>query len=891
MKNKKKKLGTELFFIIALILLLFTSGVRSKQSSSRNYKCVARCECTHTTVRCDSLADISSFSSPHYNVQHLYFAGSQIPRLPSGIFSNVPYLTTLSVANTGLEEIIQGAFKKTKHLKILDLSYNKLTVLDSESLLSLTSLTVLKVNNNKITCIDPSLKYLKHLEILNLQSNLLSSLPNNIFNYMPALTGLRLDSNKFVCSCSILWLGKYLRKHPQLGVGTICHQPSKWSGKSIATLLPYQFRCSATDDLAENSCTTGTKCPELCKCSHGVVDCRNLGLTQVPADIPTDTVEMRLENNNITEIGAHAFQTAPQLKRIDLSRNKLKNVSQAAFSTNKKLTALILFDNNLVSIASNTLNGLYDLNMILLNKNNISCLPDKVFKHQNKLLLLSLYDNNLRSLPRNIFNKLTNLASIHLGANPWQCDCNLHWLQSFIKSKSVESSGAACSGPVWLREQTLETVPGDLFHCQAGAGEPPSCPTNLHTKDVGEDPGPVPAVSSLVAGPDSDYQRTSPCAEHDCHHGVCLATPGQDNGYLCQCDPGYQGKRCEYLVSVQLVSPAAHIRLEPLYTAAPINLTLHVKTDQQHGVLLYTGQRQHLAVELFKGRLRVSLDVGNKPASTIFSYELLSDDRPHSIQLLLLGRNLTMQVDGGLSRSVLNDGARDRLRAPRALYVGGVPPNVGETALGLWHLRNSTSLRGCILEMFINQKQVDFLQSGQREGGILPGCYQRYSGRTSSDQNSLIRDRPAARRANKHRRRRRKEVGAGGGAGGGGVGCEANKCRREGTRQCTGRGRRDYKCSCKRGYTGRYCERAPTCRKKKTRKYLEENGCRSRKLVNQKMCRGQCHGDAVCCKPTKVKKRKIGMICQDGTRYVRSVNIVKKCSCAKDRQCKNERRY
>ena len=67
---------------------------------------------------------------------------------------------------------------------------------------------------------------------------------------------------------------------------------------------------SATDDLAENSCTTGTKCPELCKCSHGgprfamknvkyfyylvlgVVDCRNLGLTQVPADIPTDTVEM-----------------------------------------------------------------------------------------------------------------------------------------------------------------------------------------------------------------------------------------------------------------------------------------------------------------------------------------------------------------------------------------------------------------------------------------------------------------------------------------------------------------------------------------------------------------------------------------------------------------------
>ena len=161
--------------------------------------------------------------------------------------------------------------------------------------------------------------------------------------------------------------------------------------------------------------------------------------------------------------------------------------------------------------------------------------------------------------------------------------------------------------------------------------------------------------------------------------------------------------------------------------------------------------------------------------------------------------------------------------------------------------------------MLINQKQVDFLQSGQREGGILPGCYQRYSGRTSSDQNSLIRERPGdrpgdreARRGRKERRRRRKEAGGGGvsvrGGGRGGVGCEANKCRREGTRHCNPRGKRDYKCSCKRGYTGRYCERAPTCRKKKTRKYLEENGCRSRKLVSTKLCRGQCHGDAACCK-------------------------------------------
>ena len=186
------------------------------------------------------------------------------------------------------------------------------------------------------------------------------------------------------------------------------------------------------------------------------------------------------------------------------------------------------------------------------------------------------------------------------------------------------------------------------------------------------------------------------------------------------------------------------------------------------------------------------------------------------MQLLLHGRNLTMNIDGGVSRSVLNDGQRERLRVKRPLYVGGLPLDVGEAALGAWHLRNATSLRGCVLSLRINMKQLDFLQTGERTGGILPGCYQRYAGRTSSDDTGagLIRERPG-RREKKERRQREREQG-----------CGAHRCRREGTRACEAQGRRDYRCKCRRGYTGRYCERAPTCRKKKTRKYVEENGCR-----------------------------------------------------------------
>lgn len=39
-------------------------------------------------------------------------------------------------------------------------------------------------------------------------------------------------------------------------------------------------------------------------------------------------------------------------------------------------------------------------------------------------------------------------------------------------------------------------------------------------------------------------------------------------------------------------------------------------------MLLYDGQNEHLAVELFNGRIRVSYDVGNHPVSTMYSFEV-----------------------------------------------------------------------------------------------------------------------------------------------------------------------------------------------------------------------------------------------------------------------------
>ena len=122
------------------------------------------------------------------------------------------------------------------------------------------------------------------------------------------------------------------------------------------------------------------------------------------------------------------------------------------------------------------------------------------------------------------------------------------------------------------------------------------------------------------------------------------------------------GKRCEYLVSVELVRAGTYLQLEPLHTRAPLNLTLVVRTSQQAGVLLYTGDRQHLAVELFKGRLRVSLDVGNNPASTIFRSISAST-------LALLNQRWLVQVPFGQKNLDISIEVRSDIRRYCALLL------------------------------------------------------------------------------------------------------------------------------------------------------------------------------------------------------------------------------
>lgn len=155
------------------------------------------------------------------------------------------------------------------------------------------------------------------------------------------------------------------------------------------------------------------------------------------------------------------------------------------------------------------------------------------------------------------------------------------------------------------------------------------------------------------------------------------------------------GKRCEYLTSLSFVDNSSLVELEPLRTRPEANVTIIFTTTQENGVLLYDGQNgEHIAVELYNGRIRVSYDVGNYPTSTMYSYEMVSDGKPHMAELIAIKKNFTMRVDKGLARSIINEGPKEYLKLTTPMYIGGVVSEVASVAFTEFHLRNITSFQG-----------------------------------------------------------------------------------------------------------------------------------------------------------------------------------------------------
>ncbi|XP_077327012.1 decorin [Lithobates pipiens] len=190
-------------------------------------------------------------------------------------------------------------------------------------------------------------------------------------------------------------------------------------------------------DIKEDLEPVGPVCPFRCQCHLRVVQCSDIGLDQVPKNIPPDTTLLDLQNNKITEIKDDDFKNLKQLHALIIVNNKIKSISPGAFAPLTKLERLYLSKNSLKELPTNMPKSLQELrvhenlltkvkksafdglnNMIVIelgtNPIESSGIEKGAFQGMKKLSYLRIADTNITSVPKGL---PTSLTELHLDGN------------------------------------------------------------------------------------------------------------------------------------------------------------------------------------------------------------------------------------------------------------------------------------------------------------------------------------------------------------------------------------------------------------------------------------------------------------------------------------------
>ncbi|XP_072262975.1 slit homolog 2 protein [Pyxicephalus adspersus] len=1038
-----------------------TEDYRSKLNGDcfADLACPEKCRCEGTTVDCSNqkLTKIPDHI-PQYTAE-LRLNNNEFTVLEAtGIFKKLPQLRKINLSNNKITDIEEGAFEGANGVNELILTSNRIENVHHKMFKGLDGLKSLMLRSNHISCVNnDSFTGLSSVRLLSLYDNQIVTVAPGAFDTLHSLSTLNLLGNPFNCNCHLAWLGNWLRKKRIVTGNPRCQKPYFLKEIPIQDVAIQDFTCDEGND--DNTCSPLARCPAECTCLDTVVRCSNKGLKALPKGIPKDVTELYLDGNQFNLVPKE-LSNYRHLTLIDLSNNRISTLSNQSFSNMTQLLTLIL------------------------SYNRLRCIPLRAFSGLNSLRLLSLHGNDISSVPQGAFNDLSSLSHLAIGANPLHCDCNLQWLSEWVKSEYKEPGIARCAGPGDLADKLLLTTPSKKFTCHGPVdvnilakcnpclsnpckndgtcnNDPVdfyrcTCPYGFKGQDCD-----VP-IHSCISNPckhggtchlkegdkdgywcscadgfegdncevniddceDNDCENNSTCVDginnytclcppeytgelceekldfcsqevNPCQHDSkciltqkgykCDCTPGyvgehceidyddcQDNkcrngarctdavnGYTCvcpdgfsglfceypppmvlprtspcdnfeclngaqcivkgtdpscQCVSGYQGSKCEKLTSINFVNKESYLQMSPMRIRTQTNISLQVATDEDSGILLYKGDKDHVAVELYRGRVRVSYDTGNYPASAIYSVETINDGHFHTVELVSLDQTLSLIVDGGNPKTITNLSKQSSLGFDSPLYIGGIPMKNNVAVLRQAPGQNGTSFQGCIRNLHVNNDLQDF-KKFSLPTGIVPGCEPCHkqlcvhgtcqvtsqSGFTCEceggwsgplcDQQS---NDPCL--GNKCVHGTCLPINAFSysckcSSGYGGVLCDEieeqlNPCQsvkcKHGKCRLSGLGK--AYCECNTGYTGDNCDKEISCRGERIRDYYQKQqgyaACQTTEKVSRLECRGGC-SNGQCCGPLRSKRRKYVFECTDGSSFVDEVEKVIKCGCTK----------
>ncbi|XP_044004108.1 chaoptin-like [Aphidius gifuensis] len=164
-----------------------------------------------------------------------------------------------------------------------------------------------------------------------------------------------------------------------------------------------------------------------------------------------DNYQINLIHKNFAVLPRDIFTGFNNLKKLDLSANRLYYLESSTFNNLSKLQKLNLKWNNLTALSSDMFNGLKKLEELDISYNQLNALQPGTFNDLSNLKSLWLTENHLTSLPEGILNGLKNLENLSIASN------QLYYLESST------FNGLSNLRQVWFYKNHLTSLPRDIF--------------------------------------------------------------------------------------------------------------------------------------------------------------------------------------------------------------------------------------------------------------------------------------------------------------------------------------------------------------------------------------------------------------------------------------------
>lgn len=322
---------------------------------------------------------------PFRQLKDLQLQGNSVTMLNRTVLRGLSSLRNFDLGDNSISDLSTGMFQEMAELQFLHVNKNNLTEIKNNTFIGLQNLVALDLRGNRIRTIEKgAFSHFASLAELDLSNNRLSEIPS--FSNATTLQSLDLSSNNIQSLSSVALKGL----------------------QNLQNLVLY---------------------------NNSIKQIESGVFRFVPALKTAD-----FSFNEVQRILKETFEGLQQLSTLSLQNNLIQNISIEGHDL-PGLRELNLSSNLL---SSKIVSGMFPENVenLDLSHNKISDITEYAFYNYRNLRRLSLKGNKLTTLAENdlaVPIDQSKRTIVYISDNPFDCDCNLIWLRKKVNEISMDS--------------------------------------------------------------------------------------------------------------------------------------------------------------------------------------------------------------------------------------------------------------------------------------------------------------------------------------------------------------------------------------------------------------------------------------------------------------------